>query len=227
MQLRFRGHDLILDPAGALFWPGQGLLVVADLHLEKGTAYARRGKLLPPYDSHHTLDRLEALVERYEPATLVSLGDAFHDRAGAREIAPDLFDRLTRLARRQRWLWIAGNHDPEIALSLGGAVLPELCLEGIAFRHVPGGAEGEIAGHLHPKARVHTRRLHLHRPCFAGDDVRLVMPAFGSFTGGLNVLEAAISDLFPTGFFACLLGDTKVFRFPHSVLAPDAQVRAG
>jgi DNA ligase-associated metallophosphoesterase len=221
MQLAFRGHDLVLDPAGALYWPARGLLVVADLHLEKGSAFARRGSLLPPYDTHATLARLEALVRRFCPDTVLSLGDGFHDPEGPNALSPDLFDRLTALVRAQRWLWLTGNHDPAIPLALGGAVLPELALDGLVFRHAPAGEDGEIAGHLHPKARVSTRRLSLCRRCFAGDDARLLLPAFGSLTGGLNVLDGAISALLMQGFSAYLLGDERVFRFPHTVLVPE------
>jgi hypothetical protein len=227
MRFDFRGHALALDPAGALFWPARRLLIVADLHLEKGAALARRGALLPPYDTHATLERLEALVGRWRPATVVSLGDGFHDRRGPGELSGELFDRIAALTRAVRWVWITGNHDPSVALALGGAVLPELLLDGLALRHAPTAGEvGEVTGHLHPKARVRTRRLHLHRPCFAGDADRIVMPAFGSFTGGLNVLDDAISSLFPVGFSAYLLGEGRVFRFPHGVLAPDPEPAA-
>jgi uncharacterized protein len=222
MQLSFRGHELTLDPAGALVWPTRRLLVVADLHLEKGSAFARRGCLLPPYDSHATLARLEALRQRWRPETIVSLGDGFHDRQGPQHLSPALFDRLTALTRDVRWIWVTGNHDPVLPLGLGGAAVAELLLDGLTFRHEPTGAEGEIAGHLHPKARVHSRRLSLHRPCFAGDQSRLILPASGSFTGGINVLDPLISGLFPGGFAAYLLGDERVFRFPHVVLSADS-----
>jgi DNA ligase-associated metallophosphoesterase len=223
MQLTFRGHDLVLDPAGALWWPARRLLVVADLHLEKGSAFARRGSLLPPYDTHATLTRLEALVAVREPETVLSLGDGFHDRHGPGSLSPDLYDRLARLTRGRRWLWVTGNHDPVVPVELGGAVLPELALGGIVFRHAPGVGMGEVAGHLHPKARVPARGRPLCRPCFAADAARLVLPAFGSFTGGLNVLEPTISELYPDGFSAYLLGDARVFRFPHAVLLPEPQ----
>jgi uncharacterized protein len=224
MQLRFRGHALHLDPGGALYWPAQGMLVVADLHLEKGSAFARRGSLLPPYDTHATLARLEALVARWRPATVVSLGDGFHDRRGPRELSPELYDRLASLVRAQRWVWITGNHDRTVPLALGGATAPELAVDGLVFRHEPAGEAGELAGHLHPKARLHTSRRTLARACFATDGTRLLLPALGCFTGGLNVLDGAISGIFPTGFYAYLLGDERVFRFPHHVLSgePDA-----
>ena len=224
MHLELHGQTLELDPAGAVFWPRYAMLVVADLHLEKGGAMARRGSLLPPYDSHATLARLEALVARLRPDTVVSLGDGFHDRRGGSELSPALFDRPSALTRERRWVWVAGNHDPVVPLALGGATVPELAVGGLVLRHAPTGAPGELAGHLHPKARLHTRRRNLACRCFVADADRLLLPALGSFTGGLNVLDPAIQRFFPTGFHAYLLGDARVFRFPHSVLAaePDA-----
>lgn len=222
MDLSLRDQAFVLDPAGALVWPARDTLVVADLHLEKGSAFARRGALLPPYDTHCTLDRLEAVLRRWRPTTVVSLGDGFHDRRGSRDLSPELLDRLCRIVHATRWVWVTGNHDSKIALDLGGAAVPELVLDGLVLRHEPTGAAGEIAGHLHPKARVHTRRLSLARPCFVADRERLVLPALGSFTGGLNALDGAISGLFPQGFMAYLLGDARVFGFPHVVLTPDA-----
>ncbi len=218
MQLQFHGQYLELDPSGALFWPRYAMLVVADLHLEKGNAFARRGTLLPPYDSHATLARLEALVARWRPDTVVSLGDGFHDRRGPLDLSPDLFDRLAGLTRSRRWVWVTGNHDPVVPLGLGGAAVAELRVDGLVLRHGPTGEVAEIAGHLHPKARLRTSRRHLARPCFAGDADRLLLPALGSFTGGLNVLDPAIHSFFPTGFHAYLLGGERVFRFPHRAL---------
>src|SRR5215217_4981426 len=126
MQIQLQGQTLELDPAGAVFWPRYAMLIVADLHLEKGSTFARRGSLLPPYDSHATLARLEALIERLRPDTVVSLGDAFHDRRCARDLSPGLFDRLSDITRRRRWVWVTGNHDPEVPLALGGAAVAEL-----------------------------------------------------------------------------------------------------
>jgi hypothetical protein len=225
MLVSFRGQELELDPAGALWWPAREMLVVADLHLEKGTAMARRGSLLPPYDTHATLDRLEALLERRRPKTVVSLGDGFHDRAGAQILSPDLHDRLAGIVRRTSWLWICGNHDPCLPLGLGGAMLRRLDFDGLVFVHAPDGVEaGEIAGHLHPKARPDSMRFRRSRPCFVGDGTRLLLPAFGSYTGGLNVLDPAVTCLFGRGFTAYLLGENRVFGLPHHCLAaePDA-----
>jgi DNA ligase-associated metallophosphoesterase len=221
MQLQFQGQTLELDPAGAMFWPRYAMLVVADLHLEKGGAFARRGSLLPPYDSEATLARLEALIARWRPDTVVSLGDGFHDRQAPGDVSPALFDRLGAITRARRWVWVTGNHDPAVPVELGGAVVYELAVGGLILRHAPAGEVGEVVGHLHPKARLHTSRRRFARRCFAADIDRLLLPALGSFTGGLNVLDPAIHKLFPTGFHAYLLGDEKVFRFPHDVLAPE------
>lgn len=221
MQLHLQGQTLELDPAGAVFWPRHAMLVVADLHLEKGGAFARRGSLLPPYDSHATLARLEGLIAKHRPDTVVSLGDGFHDRRGPLELSPALYDRLSAVTRARRWVWVTGNHDPQILLALGGAAVAELAVDGLVLRHAPTGEIGEVAGHLHPKARLRTSRRGLARPCFAADADRLLLPALGSLTGGLNVLDPAIHQFFPTGFHAYLLGDDRVFRFPHGVLVPE------
>jgi DNA ligase-associated metallophosphoesterase len=198
------------------------MLIVADLHLEKGSAFARRGCPLPPYDTHATLARLEVLIRRWQPEAVVSLGDAFHDRRGPDELASPLCRRLAGLMAGRRWIWVAGNHDPALPPRLGGERTEALTLDGLVLHHRPHeGASGEIAGHLHPKARVLVRGRSLRRPCFAVDNERILMPALGSLTGGLNVLDPAINRLFPTGFSACLLGKERVFRFPAAALAPD------
>lgn len=223
MRLELAGETLETDPSGTLWWPEHRLAVVADLHLEKGSAYARRGRFLPPYDTHATLARLEAVLERLRPDTVVSLGDGFHDRRGPERLEPDLAERLRRLTGAVDWVWVRGNHDPEPPVGLGGRSALELRLGGLTFRHEPaeGNAPGEVAGHLHPKARVAARRLGAVRPCFAGDGRRLLLPAFGSFTGGLDVLDPAIASLFPHGFAAYLLGEERVFRLPHDRLLPE------
>ena len=225
MRLQLLDETLDLDPSGAVFWPRFAMLIVADLHLEKGSTFARRGSLLPPYDSHATLGRLEALIGRHRPDTVVSLGDGFHDRRGGADLSPALFDRLCVVTRQRRWVWVTGNHDPVVPLALGGAAVAELAVDGLVLRHAPTGEAGEIVGHLHPKARLNTRRRHLSCRCFVAGNDRLLLPALGSFTGGINVLDPAIHRHFPTGFHAYLLGDERVHRFPHHALStePDAQ----
>jgi DNA ligase-associated metallophosphoesterase len=218
MMLELCGEALELDPAGLLHWPAQGLVAVADLHLEKGSAFARRGLMLPPYDTHATLLRLEAVLERLRPRTVVSLGDSFHDRRGAELLEPELARQVRRLTGSVEWMWVRGNHDPDPPAGLGGRAVAELSVAGLFFRHAPCGEAGEVAGHLHPKARLVGTRLRLSRPCYVSDGLRLVLPAFGSYTGGLDVTHPAIAGLFPDGFAAMLLGAERVFRVPHDRL---------
>lgn len=224
--VRLRGHELLLDPAGALFWPERAMLVVADLHLGKAEALARRGLLAPPHEVVATLARLEAVLARYRPRLSVSLGDGFHDARAARALEGEAFDRLAALVRRQDWLWITGNHDPAIPLPLGGAVLDRLELDGLALVHRPSGAAGEIAGHLHPVARIATPAGRVQRRrCFAFDGTRLLLPATGALAGGLNVLDPAVAGLFPTGFTAFLLGSDRLFPIPATRLLPELDLR--
>jgi uncharacterized protein len=206
----------LADLSGALFWEERSLLVVSDLHLEKGSSYAARGVLLPPYDTAATLSRLAAVIARRDPRMVIALGDSFHDRnAHGRLSAPDR-DAIAALQVRRDWIWISGNHDPALPSNLGGTVATEVAIGPIAFRHEPTGAAGEIAGHLHPKARVSTRGRSVERRCFASDGERAVMPAFGAYTGGLNIRDAAFSKIFGApGFLAHVLGDLRL----HTIAA--------
>lgn len=213
------GETLLLDPLGVLFWPATAMLVVADLHLEKGSAFARRGTLLPPYDTARTLRRLGWAIERYGPRVVVSLGDAFHDRAGPAALTSGARDALADMAKGREWLWVHGNHDPgPLAPGLEGEAVDQLDWHGLRFAHLPEGERNGralVAGHLHPKAQLERRGRKVSRPCFAGDASCLVLPAFGAYTGGLNVLDPAISGLFEENFCAFLLGDAKVYRVAH------------
>jgi uncharacterized protein len=210
------GVSLVADLSGALFWEEQRLLVVSDLHLEKGSSFAARGVLLPPYDTTATLGRLAAVIARYDPRSVIALGDSFHDRdAHARLSAPDR-EAIAGLQARRDWIWISGNHDPAPPSGLGGVVAHEVAVSGIVFRHEPTGAVGEIAGHLHPKARVSTRGRSMERRCFACDGERAVMPAFGAYAGGLSIRDVAFSKIFQAvGFMAHVLGDTRM----HTIAA--------
>jgi DNA ligase-associated metallophosphoesterase len=204
----------IADPVGALYWPEQQLLVVADLHLEKGSSFARRGLLLPPYDSAVTLHNLGRLLERYAPQRVIALGDSFHDPDGSRRMIARDRDTLAALQRGRDWIWIAGNHDPD-PLAVGGTFARELGVDGLVFRHEPTGEAGEIAGHMHPRARVRWRGHVVARRCFAASPDGVVMPAFGAYTGGLNILDRAFSKVFGTGAFtAHLLGSGRLYAFP-------------
>src|SRR3954466_592182 len=201
----------VADLSGALFCQEQRLLVVSDLHLEKGSSFAARGVLLPPYDTVATLGRLAAVIARHDPRMVVALGDSFHDRgAHERLSAPDR-EALSAMQARRDWIWISGNHDPALPPDLGGVVASEVAIGPIVFRHEPTGASGEIAGHLHPKARVTTRGRSTERRCFASDGERAVMPAFGAYTGGLSIRDVAFAKIFRApGLMAHVLGDTKL-----------------
>jgi uncharacterized protein len=210
------GVTFIADLSGALFWEEQRLLVVSDLHLEKGSSFAMRGVLLPPYDTIATLGRLGAVLARHDPRTVIALGDSFHDRDAHGRLSAADRDTLAAFQLRRDWIWISGNHDPALPSDLGGVVATEVAIGGIAFRHEPSGAAGEIAGHLHPKARVSTRGRSMERRCFACDGERAVMPAFGAYTGGLNIRDAAFSRIFQTlDFMAHVLGDARL----HAIAA--------
>jgi DNA ligase-associated metallophosphoesterase len=208
------GVALVADFAGALYWPEEGLLVVADLHLEKGSAFAKRGVLLPPYDTAATLARLGALIARYAPKVVIALGDSFHDGGGPQRVVPDDRVMLGALQRGRDWVWIAGNHDPEPVDGLGGTSAATLAIGPLIFRHAPerAVADGEIAGHLHPVARVNGRGRTVSRRCFATDGKRMVMPALGAYAGGLNVRDAAFADVFGTlAFTAHMLGEGRLY----------------
>jgi DNA ligase-associated metallophosphoesterase len=216
MSVTIAGVTLIADLSGALFWEEQRLLVVSDLHLEKGSSFAARGVLLPPYDTVATLGRLGAVIARYDPRTLIALGDSFHDRSAHGRLSVPDREAIVALQARRDWIWIAGNHDPALPDDLGGTVAGEVAVGPIVFRHQPTGAVGEIAGHLHPKARVATRGRAVERRCFAADGERVVMPAFGAYTGGLSIRDEAFSKIFQTlGFMAHVLGDRRL----HAIAA--------
>src|SRR6202045_1720006 len=152
-SINLAGVDLLADLSGALFWEDERLLVVSDLHLEKGSSFATRGVLLPPYDTMATLSRLAAVIARHDPRMVIALGDSFHDRTAHQRLSAPDRDTIAAFQLRRDWIWISGNHDPALPSDLGGVVATEVAIGGIAFRHEPTGASGEIAGHLHPKAR--------------------------------------------------------------------------
>jgi DNA ligase-associated metallophosphoesterase len=210
------------DPGGALYWPEHRLLAVADLHLEKGSSYAARGVLLPPYDTAATFLRLAHLKGYYAPRCVVALGDSFHDGGGPARLSRENRDSLAALQRGCDWIWLSGNHDPEPAPNIGGRFLDTLALDGVTFRHEPTGAGNEIASHLHPMARVCHHGRTISRRCFAGNKQRVVMPAFGAFTGGLNVRDVAFNDIFHSlAFTAHLLGDNRLYAFAAERCLPD------
>jgi uncharacterized protein len=216
------GTSLVGDPDGALYWPQERLLAVADLHFEKGSSYARRGIFLPPYDTAATLARLTMLIMRYAPRAVIALGDSFHDGGGPDRLADADRTQLRALQVGRDWIWITGNHDPEPAHNIGGEFGGTLAIGALTFRHIPQGTPGEIAGHLHPVARVSHRGRAVSRRCFAADPQRMVMPAFGAYTGGLNVRDAAFADVFGTlDFMAHMLGDGRLYAFAARHCRPD------
>lgn len=205
------GDRFLLDPAGAVMWPAQRTLIVADLHLEKASSLAARGGLLPPYDSRTTLDRLALLLRRYEPARVIALGDSFHDSAGRARLAPDDAARLARMQAAHGFVWIAGNHDPMPDAAA------ELVEASAVFRHRSGMvAPGQIefSGHFHPKARIATRAAAIARPCFVADAHRVILPAFGAYAGGLEVTAPPLRALFPRGGQVFLLSRDRLYAFP-------------
>lgn len=214
------GVALTADPAGILFWPERSLLVVSDLHLEKGSSYAARGVHLPPYDTAATLRRLAALVAAYTPQRVICLGDNFHDPGGPDRMREQDRETVGALVSGRDWCWVTGNHDPDLPEDLPGRRSAAETVGALTFRHesLPGSA-GEISGHFHPCVRVKTRQRHLSGRCFAHNGSRLVMPAFGAFTGGLNVRDPAIAAILGPSFEILFLGPKRVYRFPSAAAA--------
>ncbi|HSO48067.1 MAG TPA: ligase-associated DNA damage response endonuclease PdeM [Rhizobiaceae bacterium] len=208
------GVTLMCDIAGCLFWPEESLLVVSDLHLEKGASFASRGSMIPPYDTAVTLGALAARIAWWKPRRIISLGDSFHDgRVSGR--MPEVFRmRLEAMMAGREWIWVSGNHDPEPPQGIGGDFADEIVIGQLTFRHAPAQrfAVGEISGHLHPEARVVRRGKAVRRKCFATDGARLVMPAFGAYTGGLNVRDRAFTGLFEEeSLCAHLIGRDRMY----------------
>ena len=222
LQSALAAAEVTLRCAGSLLFRRTSTLVVADLHFEKGSAYARRGQLLPPYDTRATLDRLEAELAATSPRVLAFLGDSFHDGDGEERLHPADAARLRALAVDRTLVWIVGNHDREGPRALPGDVVDELSVDGVALRHEPTGCAGpEVVGHLHPCARVTARGRTVRRRCFVTDGSRMVLPAFGAFTGGLNVLDPAFHGLFRSPPWIGALGRDKVHAVGWRSLSPD------
>jgi uncharacterized protein len=217
------GIDLVADHVGAIYWPEHKVLAVADLHLEKGSSFAARGVLLPPYDTAATLARLADLVGRYMPKLVIALGDSFHDGRGPGRLSDGDRTAITVMQRGRDWIWITGNHDPDPAEGIGGRFMAALTLGALTFRHEPSEAgDGEIAGHLHPVARVARYGRAVSRRCFAHDQRQMVMPAFGAYTGGLNIRDRAFAQVFRTlAFTARMLGDRRLYAVAAKQCLPD------
>jgi len=207
------GESLLLDASGAAYSRAHAMLVFADLHLEKGSAYARSRQFLPPYDTSNTLSRMAQVMARYRPSRVICLGDSFHDGAAADRLTAEDRQHLQFLSGKAQFTWIAGNHDPDPPAWASGDIASNVQLGSLTFRHAPLGAfePGEVAGHLHPCSSVSKWGKSVRRRCFASDGVRLILPSFGAYTGGLDVGDPVIASLFGGPFHAYLLGQARVY----------------
>jgi uncharacterized protein len=212
------GVDVVLDLSGALYLPDAEALIVSDLHFEKASSFARRRHFVPPYDTGVTLTALESVVREYAPKMVICLGDSFHDPFCAERLQPKAIARFGALAQERDWVWVTGNHDPEIPHMLAGDRVEELCVGPLSLRHIPQKGEagqGEIAGHLHPVGRILRRGRMVRRPCFATDGARLIMPAFGALTGGLSLANPAFNGLFDlSNLTAWMIGADQLHAVP-------------
>ena len=212
----FAGETFHATADGALYWPSQQALLVADLHLEKASWFARLGQFLPPYDSQATLSALAAVVERSGATRLYCLGDSFHDRFGCDRLPASARQMLTTLTSRLDWTWIVGNHDPGFADHCGGRIADEVEIAGIILRHEAdrGEPRPEISGHFHPKLRLHLKGRNVSRRCFVMTDVKLIMPAFGALTGGLDAHHPEILGQVGGKAAALVPLSDRLLRFP-------------
>ena len=212
----FAGHDFLASGDGALFWPSQNALLVADLHLEKASWFARLGQFLPPYDSLATLTMLARDIDRSGATTLYCLGDSFHDRFGCDRLPDDARALLTSLTGRLDWVWITGNHDAGFADHCGGRIEEELTIDGIALRHeaVVGDPTPEISGHFHPKLRLHMKGRNVSRRCYVASTTKLILPAYGALTGGLDAHHPEILKKVGAGASALIPAAGRLLRFP-------------
>ncbi len=212
-----------LRRSGAMWLPAARSLVAGDLHLEKGSAYAARGQMLPPYDTADTLARLAAEVADLRPSQVILLGDTLHDGRAEGRLAPTDVGRLLDLAAAARLVWVIGNHDADGPRALPGEPVDQIAIGALILRHepMPGPQPGEVAGHLHPCARVVARGRSVRRRCFVTDGARVVLPAFGAYAGGLNVRDAAFAPLFAGRPFVVALGGERAHAIGWGSLARD------
>ncbi len=220
----FHGERFDLLPCGALWWPAAEALLVADLHFEKAAFFAANGQFLPPYDSVETAIQLADRIARTGARRLICLGDSFHDAAGAAHLNPQAAELLLTIAARTEWIWITGNHDDDAVFPFGTPVA-ELAIGGIALRHeaIPGCADPEISGHFHPKLRVRHKGQSVARRCFLVAGGKLIMPAFGALTGGLDARHPAIHRALQAPATALVPTASRLLRFP---VAPLEEVAA-
>ena len=210
----FANHDLLALPGGALFWPARRALLVADLHFEKASWFAGHGQMLPPYDSIATLAAMTTLAEATQAEEIWCLGDSFHDSAGCERLGPGAQEMLRALTSTRRWVWITGNHDPVID-RCGGEVMEEAFVDGLVLRHEAERSETrpELSGHFHPKLRVRVRGRQVSRRCFVATPTKLILPAFGALTGGLDAAHPEIIRAVGTGAEALIPVEDRLLRF--------------
>ena len=223
VELALGAARVVMRPSGALWLAAERALVVADLHLEKGSAFAARGQMLPPYDTRETLARLAAEAAALRPRLIVLLGDSFHDGGGEDRLDGSDAEALSALAAVCELVWVVGNHDREGPRRLPGRVESMLAVAGLSLGHQPtdGCRAGEVAGHLHPCARVRGRTGSVRRRCFVTDGERIVLPAFGAYAGGLNVLDRAFAGLFAGRPIAAALGRGRLHALALESLSAD------
>lgn len=216
VPLSFAGHKLMALPEGALYWPARQALLVADLHFEKGSWFAARGQMLPPYDSIATLHAVAALAERTQARELWCLGDSFHDSEGCERLPADARALLTDLTIRLDWRWITGNHDSLLIDHCGGTILQEAEVDGLVLRHEaePGDPRPELSGHFHPKLRLRVRGRQVARRCFVASATKLILPAFGALTGGLDAHHPEIVRAVGSKAQALVALEDRLLRFP-------------
>ena len=212
----FAGETFVASAEGALYWPAQSALLVADLHLEKASWFARFGQFLPPYDSVATLTALNDVVQATGVKRLYCLGDSFHDRFGCDRLPEQARALLLNMTSRLDWTWILGNHDPGFADHCGGTLVEEMEVGGIILRHeaLADDPRPEMSGHFHPKYRVNVRGRHVTRRCFVASASKLILPAFGSLTGGLDASHPEIVKNVGTAASALVPLPDRMLRFP-------------
>jgi DNA ligase-associated metallophosphoesterase len=216
VPLSFAGHDFLADPQGALWWPERRALLVADLHLEKASWYAKLGQFLPPYDSQATLAALTEIVDRTGAERLYCLGDSFHDRFGCDRLPEMARTMLLALTARLDWTWILGNHDPGFADHCGGTLMEEVEVAGLVLRHEadPRDPRPELSGHYHPKLRLQLKGRNVSRRCFVASGAKLILPAFGALTGGLDAGHREITKKVGRPAAALVPVKDRLLRFP-------------
>lgn len=215
LEFEFGGASLVADRSGALWWPDESTLLVADLHLEKGSGFAATGQMIPPYDSGSSLARLARLVETYAPERVVCLGDSFHDEQADKRLPEPYREVLTGLIEGRSWLWVRGNHDPRPPAELGGEAVLQAEICGLTLRHEAASRiRPEVSGHFHPKASIRVRHQRVTGRCFVFDERRLMLPAFGAYTGGLSVRAPEIRTLFGENAQVLMIGARRMFAFP-------------